>query len=215
MLAFQSSIGNNVNFYAYSTFSTAPQISTAGILSQIIGGVLRLPIAKTLNIWGRAEGFLVFVGVYLIGMIIIAASNGPDSYAAGYVLYWIGYDAIYFILDVFVADTSGLRNRAFAFGFATTPFIATAFLGPLAAQSFLRMTTWRWAYGAFIIIQPFVFCPLAFVFKYYEREAVKRGKIQKTASGRTMAQSIMHYVHEFDGRHLILLSLNSLTNNLP
>lgn len=69
--------------------------------------MLKLPIAKMLNIWGRAEGFLLFVCVYILGMIILAASNGPSSYAAGYVLYWIGYYAIYLIMDIFVADTSG------------------------------------------------------------------------------------------------------------
>lgn len=78
--------------------------------------------------------------------------------------------------------------------------LLAAFIGPLAAQSFLSMTTWRWAYGAFGFIMPFVFCPLAFVFKYYEKQAEKRGIIRKTASGRTMGQSIMHYIHEFDGK---------------
>lgn len=183
---------------AYSGFQTAPQISTANILASIIGGVLKLPIAKMLNIWGRAEGFLFFVVIYLIGIIILAACNGPNGYAAGYVLYWIGYDAIYLILDVFMADTSGLRNRAFAFGFATTPFICTAFTGPLAAQSFMRMTTWRWAFGAFAIIMPFVFLPLIFVFVFFQRKANSMGLFTRESSGRTIMQSIMHYIHEFD-----------------
>ncbi|KAL1964743.1 hypothetical protein VTN77DRAFT_6610 [Rasamsonia byssochlamydoides] len=198
MLALQQSIGSNVLYYAYSRFETAPAVNTANILATIIGGVLKLPIAKTLNLWGRAEGFLFFVAVYLLGIIVLAACNGPNGYAAGYVLYWIGYDAIYLILDVFMADTSGLRNRAFAFGFASTPFICTAFTGPLAAQSFLSMTSWRWAYGAFAIIMPFVFVPLAVVFKFYQRKAESMGLYTKESSGRTVLQSIVHYIHEFD-----------------
>ena len=71
----------------YSNFQTAPALTTAQILGSIIGGVIKLPIAKVLNIWGRAEGFLVFVGVYILGTIVLAASTGPNSYAAGYVLY--------------------------------------------------------------------------------------------------------------------------------
>jgi MFS family permease len=198
MLALQSAIGNNVLYYAYSTFQTAPAISTAQILASIIGGVLKLPIAKILNLWGRAEGFLLFVGVYLLGIIILASCNGPNGYAAGYVLYWIGYDAIYLILDVFMADTSGLRNRAFAFGFASTPFICTAFTGPLAAQSFLATTSWRWAYGAFAIIIPAVFVPLASVFKFYQRKAESMGLFKREHSDRTWMQSTVHYIHEFD-----------------
>lgn len=202
MLAFQSAIGSNVINNAYSGFINAPQIGTAYILANIIGGVLKLPIAKMLNIWGRTEGFLVFVGVYVLGIIVIASCTGPNGYAAGYVLYWIGYDAIYIILQIFVADTSGLKNRAWAFAFVSTPFIATAFLGPRAAQSFLDMTTWRWAYGAFAIIMPVVFLPIAVVFKYYQRKAEKMGLFTSKDSGRTMMQSIVHYIHEFDGESI-------------
>ena len=205
MLAFQQSISSNVINKAYSSFESAPQISTANILYSIIGGVIKLPIAKTINIWGRAEGYVVFVGVYTLGLVILAACNNPNSYAAGYVLYWIGYDAIFLILQIFVADTSGLRNRAFAFAFANTPFICTAFTGPLAAQSFLDMTTWRWAYGAFTIIQPVVFLPLAAVFKFYQKKAERMGLYKRQASGRTIPQSIIHYIHEFDVVGAVLL----------
>lgn len=200
MLALQQSIFSNVYNNAYANFQSAPQISTANILGTIIGGVLKLPIAKSLNIWGRTESFLFFVGVYVLGMIIVAASNGPNAYAAGYVFYWIGYDAIYLILDIFIADTSGLRNRAFAFAFSSTPFICTAFTGPLAAQSFLKMTTWRWAIGAFCLIMPVVFGPLAIVFKFYQIKAEKMGLFKRVDSGRTPLQSLIHYIHEFDSK---------------
>ncbi|KAE8392532.1 putative siderochrome-iron transporter [Aspergillus alliaceus] len=198
MLAFHSSIGSNVLVNAYANFKTAPEISTAAILATVVGGVMKLPIAKILNVWGRTEGMLVFTGVFLLGIIILASCTGPSGYAAGYVLYWVGYNAIYLILDVFMADTSGLRNRAFAFAFSSTPFICTAFTGPLAAQSFLNMTTWRWAYGAFAIIFPVVLLPLAITFKLYEIKAKKLGLYVPKQSNRTWTQSIIHYFHEFD-----------------
>lgn len=199
MLALQSSIQGYATVAAYADFATAPAITTASILANIIGGVLRLPIAKVLNLWGRAEGFLVFFAIYLLGIIVLASCKGPNSYAAGYVLYWIGYDAIYLIMDIFVADTSGLRNRAFAFAFVTTPFICTAFTGPLAANAFLANSTWRWAIGTFAIVQPFIFVPLAMVFKWHQKKAERLGLFKREPSGRTAAQSIVHYLHEFDG----------------
>lgn len=197
MLAFQSAIGYNVIANAYASFSSAPLISTAYILANIIGGVIKLPIAKMLNVWGRAEGFTFFLGVLLLGIIIVASCTGPSSYCAGYVLYWIGYDALYYIMQVFVADTSGLKNRAWAFAFVATPFICTAFTAPLAADSFLTTSNWRWAWGAFAIIMPVVFLPLAIVFKYYQRKAEKMGLVVVEKSGRTTGQSIVHYIHEF------------------
>ncbi|KAJ5628152.1 Siderochrome iron transporter 2 [Penicillium lividum] len=161
MLALHSSICSNLIPFVFSDFDLAPQVSTAYILSAIIGGVLKLPLA-------------------------------------GYVLYWVGYNCLYLILDIYVADTSGMRSRAFAFAFATTPFICTAFTGPLAATSIRADYGWRWGFGIFCIIQPVVFCPLAFVFKYYECKASRMGVWKRTPSGRTRIQSIIHYIHEFD-----------------
>ncbi|KAL2822693.1 major facilitator superfamily domain-containing protein [Aspergillus cavernicola] len=198
LLALQSSINGTVINNAYASFSSAPQIATANILYSIIGGVLKLPIAKILNIWGRAEGFLIFLGVYILGLIIVAACNNPDSYAAGYVLFWVGYNALFLIMDVFIADTSGLRNRAFTFAFSQTPFICTAFTGPLAGQHFLKIASWRWAYGAFAIINTVAFVPLAIVFKYYQKKAERMNLYHRERSGRTVMQSISHYYHEFD-----------------
>ena len=62
------------------------------------------------------------------------------------------------------------------------------------------MTTWRWALGIFAIVQPFVFIPLAVVFKMYQRKAERMGLFKREPSGRTAIQSIVHYIHEFDGK---------------
>ncbi|KAB8238684.1 hypothetical protein ETB97_003716 [Aspergillus alliaceus] len=198
LMAFQSGLSSTVMIAAYSNFQSAPQVATANILYSIIGGVLKLPIARILNIWGRAEGLLVFVGVYTLGLIILASCNGPDSFAAGNVLFWVGYQSVYYILDVFIADTSGLKNRAFAFAFASTPFICTAFTAPLAGQSFVRHTGWRWGYGVFAIVVPVTISPLAVVFKFYERKAASMGIYKREPSGRTIMQSVVHYIIEFD-----------------
>jgi MFS family permease len=200
MLAFHSAISSSLMNWVYGSFQSAPQISTSYILASIIGGVLKLPLAKTLQLWGRAEALLFSTAIYVLGLIILAACNGPNAFAAGYVLYWIGYYCIYLILDIFVADTTGLRSRAFAFAFASTPFICTAFTGSLAAQSIYKTSGWRWGYGMFCIIQPVVFCPLALLFKFYERKAIKLGVWQPRKTGRTKMQSIIHYFHEFDGK---------------
>lgn len=124
MLAFQSAIQLQAAQMGLGDKSSAPAISTASVLGAIIGGVLKLPIAKTLNLWGRAEAWFLFLGVYIIGIILQASFHGTAGYAAGYTLYWIGYDAIYLICDIFIADTSSLRNRAFGIAFIQTPFVS-------------------------------------------------------------------------------------------
>ena len=51
MLAFQSSIQFVATQAGLGLQAQVPAIGTASILGAIIGGVLKLPIAKTLNLW--------------------------------------------------------------------------------------------------------------------------------------------------------------------
>lgn len=132
----------------------------------------------------------------------MAACRNVQTYAAGQVFYWVGFDGIAFVLDVFIADTSSLRSRALMFAFSTSPYIATTFAGPAAAQSYEYGAGWPWAYGTFAIVVPIISLPFLAVFAYNQRLARKQGIIEDTraASGRTPWQSIMHYFIEFDGK---------------
>jgi len=115
------------------------------------------------------------------------------------VFYGVGFSGFSYILDVIVADTSSLKNRALAFAFASSPYIATTFAGPAAAESFLNNSTWQWAFGCFAILTPIVAAPVYWILWSNAQKARKFGVLQKTPSGRTTMQSIWHYVIEFDG----------------
>ena len=93
------------------------------------------------------------------GLILMASCRSVEQYAAGQVFYWVGFDGIAFVLDVFIADTSSLRSRALMFAFSTSPYIATTFAGPAAAQSFQQTSGWPWAYGTFAILTPVISLP--------------------------------------------------------
>lgn len=83
--------------------------------------------------------------------------------------------------------------------------IITAFCGPLAVQPFIANAGWRWATGAFAIIQVAVIAPLGILFKFYEKKAKKLGLFETRSSGRSVLQSIAHYFHEFDVVGAVLL----------
>ena len=120
-----------------------------------------------------------------------------------------------YVLDVFIADTSKLRNRAIWLAFTSTPYIVNTFAGPELGQRFLDDSTWRWGYGAFTIITPFMCIPFWLIFFLMSRRAKQQGVVVKEKSGRTFLQSVKHYCIEFDGKSQIYiqygirLSLNS------
>lgn len=105
-----------------------------------------------------------------------------------------------YVLQVFIADTSGIQNRALAFAFSTSPYIFTTFAGPAAAQEFYEHSTWQWAFGSFAIITPVITLPILFILYNNQRKAAKACIIPKEPSNRTFLQSFAHYFMLFDCR---------------
>ncbi|KAK8168814.1 MFS general substrate transporter [Phyllosticta citrichinensis] len=175
---------SNLTSYVTSDFSRHPLVSTVSIMSTIIGGVARVPIARLIDTWGRGEGFVAMVtfttlGTQLVGLILMAACTNVSTYAAAQVFYWLGYEGILYVVQVFLADTSTLKNRAIVFAFSSTPYIFTTFAGPAAAQFFQTHLSWRWAFGTFAIITPFMSLPVTFLLFHTKRKAIRLGLIRR------------------------------------
>jgi MFS family permease len=131
---------------------------------------------------------------------MMAACANVETFAAAQVFYWVGFNGMAYVLDVFMADTSSLKNRALVFAFSTTPYIVTTFIGPRAAQSFLETSGWHWGYGVFAIITPVIAVPILAVLWRNQKKAVKRGLLVQEKSGRTFGENVSHWFWEFDGK---------------
>lgn len=59
-------------------------------MSGIIGGVLKLPLAKILDIFGRPQGFALMTAFLVLGLILMASCNSVQVYAAAQIFYWVG-----------------------------------------------------------------------------------------------------------------------------
>lgn len=130
----------------------------------------------------------------------MATCQNVQTYAAAQVFYWTGMNGISYVMNIFIADTSKLTNRAIWFAFTSTPYICNTFAGPQLGQAFLDHSTWRWGYGAFTIITPMMCIPFWFIFFLMSRKAKQSGVIKRESSGRTVLQSFQHWCIEFDGR---------------
>lgn len=68
-----------------SDFSAHSLIPVIGIVSGIMSGVLKLPIAKLLDLWGRAEGFAFMTLIGTIGLLLMAVCRNVETYAVAQV----------------------------------------------------------------------------------------------------------------------------------
>ncbi|KAI9369625.1 siderophore iron transporter mirB [Aspergillus egyptiacus] len=204
---FRTAILYSLTPYATSSFNSHSLLTVISIVSSAITSALYIPVAKLVDVWGRAEGWLFMVGLSTLGMVMMAASKNLETYCAAEVFYSVGFSGINYILCVLAADITDLRNRGLAFAFTSSPYMITAFAGSKAAEKFLVNVNWRWGFGAFAIILPFVASPVYFVLKVGLKKAEKQGLITPDEkSGRTLMQSLQHHFFAFDIPGVILLA---------
>lgn len=203
---FSWGVVNTLTPYVTSSFQEHSLTATTAIVAGLVGGLVKLPYAKLLDVWGRAQGFALMIGLLTIGLIMMAGCNNVQTYCAAQVFYWIGYNGLSFTITIFIADTSSLRNRAFMIAYSASPSIATTWAYGPATERILETIGLRWGLGIWAIVMPIAYFPLFALFYYNQRKAEKLGLVPRDPSGRTLAQSIFYYAREFDIIGLILIS---------
>ncbi|KAJ5623819.1 hypothetical protein N7510_000128 [Penicillium lagena] len=213
--AFQSSICSNLTPYVTSAFESHSLLNVIYIVADSISAACYIPLAKIMDVWGRAEGFLFMAVVATLGLVLMAVCNNLATFCAAYVFWTLGFSGMTYCVDVITADVSRLKNRGLAYAFTSSPYIITAFAGAKASERFYYQISWRWAFGCFAIIFPIVAAPLYFVLKFNVRKARKDGVLVRKQSGRTILQSLWYYAMEFDLPGVFLFSAGLTVFFLP
>ncbi|KAI4289414.1 MAG: hypothetical protein L6R35_001319 [Caloplaca aegaea] len=201
--------------YVTSAFAQHSLTPTIGILSSVIGGVTNLTLAKILDVFGRPQGYLFCICLATAGLIMMAACNNVEAYAAAQVFYTVGNNGLQYSLSVFVADTSSLRNRGLMQAFASSPNLITTWLAGPISSAYLKGPGWRWCFGTFTILVPAITFPLFGLLVHNYTKAKKQGLIPQRSSPRTPWRSVLHYGREFDAVGLLLLSAGVALFLLP
>ncbi|KAK5661593.1 hypothetical protein OQA88_9692 [Cercophora sp. LCS_1] len=207
--AMQSSMSGGLVAYVTSSFYQHGLTATTGVMANLIGGLSKIPLAKVLDIWGRPQGFVLMLACLMLGLVMMAACNNVETYAAAQVFYWVGFNGISYTISIFIADTTHLKNRGLMLAFASSPYIITVWIGGPLATAFLDGPGWRWAYGAFAIITPAICSPLLYLFFKNYRKAAKLGILPKREHNRSAWENVKYYFVEFDvvGIFLIIAGL--------
>jgi len=108
-----------------------------GIMTNIAFAVGKPPISKIMDVFGRAEGVLVAIGLYFIGAILTASSTGVIQYGIARTAAALGSQGLQLSQMIIVADTSSLTSRALLTSTITLPWILTTWIGPALGSWFL------------------------------------------------------------------------------
>ncbi|KAI1060871.1 hypothetical protein LB507_010010 [Fusarium sp. FIESC RH6] len=213
---FQGQINNTLLPYASSEWESHSLIPVIGVVANCMTAAVYIPLSKILDLWGRAEGFLLMVLFATIGMIMMAASQNLPTYCAAYVFWQVGWSGLTYSIDVITADATQLKNRGLAYAFTSSPYMITAFAGPKSAEAFLlNGDQWRWGFGTFSIVLPVVAAPLYALLRYNLRKAKKQGLLARESSGRSLLESIKWGLVEFDAAGAFLFAAGLVIFLLP
>ena len=170
---------------------------TIAVVANVVAGVLLLPVSRLIDIFGRPHGLAYAAIVATLGMIIMAAAKNIETTAAAEVFLVVGQNALfytikwaaltclgiycssYFHTSIFVADTSSLKSRALALAFASSPNLVVVWVVGYFNDAFINGPGWRWGFGTFAFINPFVTLPLFALILFYTRKAKKAGLVGK------------------------------------
>ncbi|OAV97529.1 hypothetical protein PTTG_01301 [Puccinia triticina 1-1 BBBD Race 1] len=123
--------------YFLSLFGHHSSLATVGIMTNIAFAVGKPPMSKIMDVFGRAEGVLVAIILYLIGAILTASSTGVIQYGFGRTAAALGSQGLQLSQMIIVADTSSLTSRALLTSTITSPWIFTTWIGPVVGSWFL------------------------------------------------------------------------------
>ncbi|KEF55139.1 uncharacterized protein A1O9_08792 [Exophiala aquamarina CBS 119918] len=204
---FANGVVSTLSPYVTSSFASHSLLATSQIVASLCSGLIQLPYAKLMDIWGRPKSLVLMVACQTIGFIMLAGCNDVRTYCAARVFFQCGYRGIILTVLIIIADTSTLRHRALWIALSSTPTLATSWLFGPATDSIGRGIGWRWGMGVFAIVVPVVCCPLSGFLYYYQRKAQKMQLTPTPESHRSRTETFLFYVREFDLVGLFILAL--------
>jgi hypothetical protein len=88
--ALQEVVVRALNLYVVSVFKLHSLTAATGIMSSIVGGLFKIPLAKLLDTWGRPQGLLMSLFLWMVGYIMMAGCKNVETYAAAQVFLSTG-----------------------------------------------------------------------------------------------------------------------------
>ncbi|KAF7550638.1 hypothetical protein G7Z17_g5572 [Cylindrodendrum hubeiense] len=179
LVAYAYSLDGTVRYtyqpYATASFANHSLVSTVATLRAVIAAAAQPTAAKIADVFGRVELVCLSVFFYIIGTIVESISNNVSQFAAGAVIYQIGYTMIILLVEVIVADITSTRARLFFSYLPALPFIINTWVSGDITEAVLGATTWHWGVGMWCIIYPVCALPLIISLSIVGRRAKKQG----------------------------------------
>ncbi|RSL92348.1 hypothetical protein CEP52_013865 [Fusarium oligoseptatum] len=159
--------------YATSSYSQHSLLSTINVIRGVIAAAVQPLVAKLSDLVGRLRLFLIITLFYVVGTIVETCSTQVQHFAAGALLYQIGYTCTLLVLEIIIADITSIRSRVMFVLLPNVPYIINTWISGNVTSAVLAVTTWKWGIGMWCIIYPVCCIPFVTVMAIVGRRASK------------------------------------------
>ncbi|OGE47335.1 hypothetical protein PENARI_c049G09999 [Penicillium arizonense] len=168
--------------YATQSYGQHSLLATINVLRAAIAAAAQPTAAKVADVFGRAELIVVSIIFYTVGTVVETCAKNVSAFAAGAVIYQIGYTSIMLLVEVLIADVTSSRSRLLFSYVPALPFIINTWISGNLTEAVLKVTTWQWGIGMFAIIYPMCALPLLTVLFVVQRRSKKAGVLKSYKS---------------------------------
>ncbi|CAE6536813.1 unnamed protein product [Rhizoctonia solani] len=199
--------------YTYQTYATNDYarhslLGTFNTVRAICAAAIQPPYARVADRFGRLELILFATTFYVFGTILVAASNGVRMFVTGQLFYQIGYTGLMLLIEVLIADLTGLKDRVLFSYIPALPFIINTWVSGDLASTVLLHAGWRWGIGMWCIILPICAIPVAGSIIYARRKAQREGKLvpRSKSKNHNLIEAFIELTWQLDVIGMILLA---------
>ena len=199
LVSYVNGLDNNTNYAwigaATQRFDAYLLYPTVTVMQQVLIGVMKLPVAKLSDVFGRAEVYAMSIVLYMLGFVVMSVSQRISDLFGGVVLQAIGSTGTQIMQQIVIADWVPAEWRGLAIGLVSAPYIinfavAPKIVGALCDPSTCAMATsgaWRWGTGMFTILLPVAAAPIILVLAINQSRARRQGIVAAAAEATAAA----------------------------
>lgn len=178
-----STITPTVEPFLVSLYGGHSYISSIAVATSIAYAVCKPPMAKIIDVFGRAEGLALSAILYLIGYLLTSSSRSIITFGIGRVIGSAGAQGIGLAQQVILADITTLASRGFFVSTVFTPWLIAPWIGPPIGQLLkdIGEPGWRLAYTLSGIVVSVSCLALIFMLWSSYRRMLRISKLSESA----------------------------------
>ncbi|KIX04756.1 uncharacterized protein Z518_05626 [Rhinocladiella mackenziei CBS 650.93] len=205
-------VRNTYLAYATASYQQHSLLATVNVVRGVIVAALQPSLAKLADVFGRVEVFGFGVVIYTVGSIVEACANNVQSFAAGALLYQLGYTTSLLMIEIMIADVTSVKNRLFFAFMPNFPYLVNTWISGNVTAATLSTMSWKWGIGMFCIIYPVCAAPLIVLMVLLGRQARKSTPERRYPP---LLQSLKGLFWELDITGVVLLTASLAMIMIP